>query len=298
MSKLVAIFMLMFGGLLVADDIDVKHEKLLYPVVRVRTDNAGGSGTVVYSEDREESGKFRTYILTNHHVIDSAIKVERTWDNLLQHYVTREKNDLVDVEIFSWHTGTIIDRKTVKAGIIAYDADGDIALLELRSNNIPYPLPVANVAKFATTDVFNKLRVFQKVFVVGCSLGHDPIHSMGDITDLSDLIDGKQYLMSSADVIFGNSGGAVFTEIEGDVFLIGIPARVAVAGFAGAVTHMNWFVPQPRIEKFINDNKFTFLLDKGVTPEESFKKREELRKNEKENNKVERNQQRRAQEDD
>lgn len=257
------------------DDIDIKHEKLLYPVVRVRTPRAGGSGVVIYSEAREE-GPHRTYILTNQHVIDDAVRVTRSWDNLLQKYVTREKNELVDVEIFSWHNGKIIDRKTVKAAVIAHSADHDIAVLELRTGEEPYPIPVENRARLANDTEFKNLRVFQEIYAVGCSLGHDPIHSKGDISDLSDLIEGKTYIMGSAPIIFGNSGGGVFTQIDGNWILIGMPARVAVAW--GAVSHMNWFVPQSRISQFLRGQKLTFFFNKDQTPEECFKKREQERK--------------------
>ena len=258
-----------------ADDIDVKHEKLLYPVVRVRTATAGGSGTIIYSEDRAEKGTFRSYILTNHHVVDDAIKINRRWDNLLKRYVTEESNDLVDVEIFSWHGGTIIDRRTVKAFVLAHGQEDDIAILELRGNEKPYPVKMDNVAKLASVDVASKLRVFQHIYVVGCSLGHDPIHSTGEITDLSDLIEGKTYMMGSANVIFGNSGGAVFNQVDGEFYLIGIPARVAVAN--GAITHMNWFVPNSRIREFIARHKLDFLLDPKKTPEDAYREREKLK---------------------
>ena len=45
------------------------HERILYPVVRVRTGSAGGSGTVIMSQaDPENEGEFQTFVLTNHHV--------------------------------------------------------------------------------------------------------------------------------------------------------------------------------------------------------------------------------------
>ena len=35
------------------------HDQILYPVVRVRTGNAGGSGVIIYSEeDPQEPGKY------------------------------------------------------------------------------------------------------------------------------------------------------------------------------------------------------------------------------------------------
>lgn len=255
-----------------ADDIDTLHEKLLYPVVRVRTNRAGGSGTVIYSEDRDEKGTFRTYVLTNHHVVDDAISVTQKWDNLTQKYVTEEVNTLVDVELFSWHKGKIIDRRVVQAAVVAHSAPDDIALLELRSDGDAYPLKVDNVAKLATKEEADTLRVFQPIYAVGCSLGHDPIHSAGDITDLGDLIRGKTYMMGSAEIIFGNSGGAVFSKINGEFRHIGMPSLVA-ATWGGAITHMNWFVPRVRIAEFLSLQKLDFFFDESKTPDECFKAR-------------------------
>lgn len=261
--------LLLLASLARGDEIDVKHEKLLYPVVRVMTARSGGSGTVIYSEKRGE-GSHRSYILTNWHVVNDAIRVRKVWDSQQKKEIQREESDLVDVEVFSWHGGTIIDKKVVRAGICAYSQEDDIALLELRSNERPYPLPVPNVALLASRAQADLLRVFQEIYVVGCSLGHDPIHSSGDITDLSDLISGKSYMMGSAPLIYGNSGGAVFAKIDGAYFLIGMPARVAVARVA--VPNMNWSVPASRIHDFIESHGLYFLTDATKTPEECFKK--------------------------
>jgi hypothetical protein len=65
--------------------LEDKHEKMLYPTVRVRTDQAGGSGTVIYSKLLPgEEKKYETYVLTNCHVVSSNIKVEKKWSTLLK----------------------------------------------------------------------------------------------------------------------------------------------------------------------------------------------------------------------
>ena len=61
------------------------HEKILYPVTRVKAGKAGGSGVLVYSEpDSKEEGKYINIILTCQHVIDGAISVKDEWDSLLK----------------------------------------------------------------------------------------------------------------------------------------------------------------------------------------------------------------------
>lgn len=253
------LFLLAFLLPLPADEIDLKHENLLYPVVRVMTAQSGGSGTVIYSATHNDA--HRTYILTNHHVVDDAIRVRKVWDAKTKTEIQKEENDLVDVELFSWHKGTIVARKVVRAAVIAYSAQEDIAVLELRSNDRPYPLPVPNVAMIASPAQADLLRVFQPIYVVGCTLGHDPIHSSGEITDLSDMIDNRSYMMGSASALYGNSGGAVFANIDGEYFLIGMPARVAV--YRVAVPHLNWAVPAERIHRFLSEHNLEFILERG-----------------------------------
>ena len=79
------------------------HEKVLYPVVRVRAGQAGGSGVLVYSEpDPKEEGKFINILLTCEHVIDGAIKLRDEWDAILKREVKRDVLDEVTIEVFDY----------------------------------------------------------------------------------------------------------------------------------------------------------------------------------------------------
>ena len=61
------------------------HDKILYPVVRVRAGQAGGSGVLIYSEaDTKDKGKFINILLTCQHVIAGAIKIRDEWDAILK----------------------------------------------------------------------------------------------------------------------------------------------------------------------------------------------------------------------
>lgn len=249
-----------------ADQLDKMREKLLYPIARVSAPGSSGSGTVIYSEDR--GGEQRTFVLTNWHVVDSAIQIVEEWDNLTGKRTQREKNEQVDVEIFTWGGGTIVDRRVVKADLYAFSKEHDLAVLELKSNERSYPLKVPYAAKLVDTAVGESVGVFTPVFIVGCGLGLDPTHTRGDVTDLEEMIDGKNYTQCSAPLIFGNSGGAVFADLGGEYPLIGVPARIAVSGGSG-VTHLNWFVPFSRIRKFFVDQHLLFLTEDKATPAEA-----------------------------
>ena len=52
------------------------HEKILYPVARVRASDAGGSGVLVYSkEDSKRPGEFINIAITCEHVIAKNVTV-------------------------------------------------------------------------------------------------------------------------------------------------------------------------------------------------------------------------------
>ena len=70
------------------------HEKYLYPVVRVSCGNGSGSGTIIYS-DMVEPGKYSTYVLTNHHVIASAIRIAEEWDSDLGKEIKKEIRSII-----------------------------------------------------------------------------------------------------------------------------------------------------------------------------------------------------------
>jgi S1-C subfamily serine protease len=61
------------------------HEGALYPTIRVTSDRATGSGTIIFAQPRTEPDDdgelgYSTYALTNHHVVKEAIRVEKRFD--------------------------------------------------------------------------------------------------------------------------------------------------------------------------------------------------------------------------
>ena len=61
------------------------HEKILYPVTRVRAGSAGGSGVVVYSEpDPKKPDEYINIAITCQHVVDGAIKMRDEFDSVLK----------------------------------------------------------------------------------------------------------------------------------------------------------------------------------------------------------------------
>ena len=262
-------------------EIVQKHEQMFYPTVRVRTKKAGGSGTVVYSE--EHNSEVYTYVITNHHVISDSVKIEKKWDSVLKRKVDKEKLDTVFVEFFRYNNYShTVGSFAVEADIVAYsEVDGgqDWALLRVRDKENKADW-VANM--FPLDDIDN-VHIFDQSYAVGASLGHPPVASEGMITYMDDEIDSYKYWMSSAPTIFGNSGGAVYrwSDNRKRYEYIGIPSRISIQpmGFsADAITHMGYFIPIERVYKLLEENDYQFIYDDKISIDDCNKARDEKQK--------------------
>lgn len=248
------------------------HEDILYPCVRVRAGDHGGSGTVIYSKPTGK-GEWETYVLTCQHVVEGAVHIREKWDSLLGRSRKIEDRDLLKVEFFHYEFGSrAIGTHGVEAQLVLHDKDHDIALLRLRQATEGVP----HVAKLFPKARAKEIQLLDRCFAVGCALLHSPIVTEGRITSLSDHIEGMTYWMSDAQIIFGNSGGAIFHGERNE--FIGIPARIAIAGWSDPVTHMGYFGDIERIYGLLDTWCYQFLYDPEVSAEDCAKKREQLRR--------------------
>tara|TARA_Y100000310_G_scaffold310839_1_gene356508 strand:+ start:11077 stop:11940 length:864 start_codon:yes stop_codon:yes gene_type:complete len=258
-------------------EIMEQHKHMLYPTVRVRTTSAGGSGTLIYSKQdpEKDEGIYESYVLTNEHVIDDNIKVEKKWSTLLKREVKTDilaecSVEMFDFEYGSWEAG----HQAYRSEIMCYDKDMDIGLLKIKSEK-----KFENVARMFPKGEYKKeLKMFQPVYAIGCGLGHPPLQTKGQLAGFTDIIDNYPYWLSTAPTIFGNSGGSVY---RGDTYeFIGIPSRIAViaAGFsADAITHMSYFIPISTIYNFLEDQLFNFIFNPSITSNECAGQRRQKR---------------------
>ena len=255
------------------------HNAYIYPVVRVTNGYGGGSGTVIYSKE-VEPGKYSTYILTNHHVIADAISITDEWDSTLAKNVPTERRSIVYVEQFKYRDISIpVGTMRVEADIKIYNKQEDMALLRLR-----YDEPITTVAKLAKMGTESDYKVLDESIAVGCSLLFPPLPTIGVVTRMDFLFDSLPYHMSSAQIIYGNSGGAMF---RSDGTLIGIPSMVAVTGWMGSIPipHMGLFIPIDRVYKWFAEERYDFIFNSSVKEKESLELREKEIKEKRENSK-------------
>lgn len=252
------------------------HEKILYPVVRVRTEKAGGSGTVIYSKPNpEKPEEYQNFVLSCSHVVEDAITYKKEFHPVLKKDVKKEILQQVSVEIFDYvYLSKVNSSNTHKADIIAYDKSHDIAILKLLS-----PKKIDYVAHIIPRNQIDSIKLFTLVMSAGCSLGHHPICNDGRVTYLDEIIENKTYWMSNSSSIFGNSGGAIFLTETGEQ--IGITARISAIqlGFGiDIITWMGFSVPPQRIYEFFDEQELKFLYDPSDTYKKSMARREKKAK--------------------
>ena len=132
------------------------HDKVLYPVTRVKAGKAGGSGVLVYSEpDPEDSGKHINIVLTCQHVIDGSISVKDEWDSLLKREIKKDIMEEVSVEVFDYDGSKISSANSSQAEIIAYDKGHDLAAVKLHNSR-----PQEHIASVYPKDDIDNLQLF------------------------------------------------------------------------------------------------------------------------------------------
>lgn len=263
----------------ILDPFEKEHQEMLYPTVRLRTEKAGGSGTIIYSKaipgQKGSDPDYETYILTNYHVVEEAIVFKKKWDPIAKRDRTIETRTTVQVEIFEYkHGSSIVGSSAFDADVMAWDKEHDLALVKLRAVK-----PFKFVAKLFPTGKEDEIKLFSPCVAVGCSLGHSPIPSKGMLTGKNDELENKSYWMSSAQIIFGNSGGSMYLSDTHE--LIGVPARISgyMAGFnLDIVTHMGLFVPITRVYEFLQEQMYQFVYDSKVSSKDCERMRDEKAK--------------------
>jgi len=251
------------------------HKAVLYPIVRVSTEKAAGekaagTGVVIYSKptpdskDKPDDDKeYETYVVTCWHVVEEAIKFMKKWSAIAQREITAEDRALVKVEIFKYEKlSRCVGGTTYNAEIVAWDKGIDIAVLKIHAIE-----RFKHVAKIYSRGKGDEIKLGTDVVSCGCSMGHEPFFMFGKIAAKHDIIENKEYWMTTANVIFGNSGGPNF--LDGTYEYIGNTARVTVVpqfGFGvDVVTWMGFFMPIDSIYDFFDESFLQFIYDEKFT---------------------------------
>jgi len=239
-----------------------RHTDMIYNTTLVQSGNGSGSGTVLFSAEVEDDGKteIHTYILTNFHVIKNSVSVKEEWSSREGKNVKREKRETVNVLWFQYNDySRAIGNSGKRADIVAYNRDRDLALLRL----VDKERTVESVATIHPEDQYPHQS--ETIYAVGAGLGEPPFVTQGLVSGVDKEFGGLRYMLSSAPIIFGNSGGGqfLFNEDTERYEFIGVPSGISRAGW-NFVTHMAWVIPHQDIYKFFRDQCYQVILGEGL----------------------------------
>lgn len=170
-------------------DPELLWHNLLGPTVQVSGDETVGTGVILAADTTNPSADTTTYVLTAWHVVRDLF--------------LNPDDPAPEIPITIYSRAKVPRSET--GYLIEHDADLDVALLRLRSTQ-----RVETGARLARREKLASMRVFERVYAVGCPLGNDPIPTFGEIADVNHVVDGQHYWMVSAPTYIGNSGGGIF----------------------------------------------------------------------------------------
>ena len=206
-----------------------KITEMLYPTVMVDLSNERGSGTVIFSGVRKHESwkdeKVWTLVLTNHHVITKAVNIAEEFDPKKQKNVQKETRRPVHVRFWDYNDySTAVGTTGRVARIVAWNKHMDLALLRLDDKE----RIIENVATLWPEDIGGPY-LFQQTWAVGSGMGNPPYPTEGLLSGISGKdAKGRSLYLSSAPIIFGNSGGSLWAHSKSrDRYeMIGVPSMV------------------------------------------------------------------------
>ncbi len=155
------------------------------------------------------------------------------------HVVTYEDGrscERVNVKI----CGQSVKADVIKLGDNLHGSGNGVDLALIKLSQVPQD------AITVTFEDFNNVRIGERVFVIGNSLGYGTCITSGIVSDRLRVVDGESLLMTDCAVNSGNSGGPIFNE-SGKVI------GAIVSGIAGA-EGMNFAIPAHTVINFMREN--------------------------------------------
>ena len=230
-------------------------------------------------ESWEEEGVW-TLVITNHHVVDSAISISEEFDPKKGKSVKMETRRPVHVRLWDYNDySTAVGTTGRVARIVAWDKQRDLALLRLDDKE----RLIKNVAHLWSEDAGGPY-LFQTVWAIGSGMSNPPYPTQGLLSGISGKDQaGRSLYLSSSPIIFGNSGGSLWAHSKKrDRYeLIGIPSAAGAYGWGTIVPHIAWSRPISEIRAFLRANDFGFVVGDKDKPKPEKKEEKDKKDSEK-----------------
>lgn len=226
-------------------DPQVLRRTMLEPAVQIAIGSHVGAGVIVHKEKSPDSELYKYYILSCWHTFREEID---QYEHNLKESLTDEaraqvKEPLIEVKVYLND-----DASAENAKIVYSKADKDLSLLVMNS---ALDIPVAN---FSLNYRESKLQVFSPVMAVGCPLGNDPMPTMGIVSDMAQVHEGFEYMMTTAATHIGNSGGPIYSLETGEIEAIVSKVYMSGRNAPAVVSHMGLAVPRVHIYDFLKES--------------------------------------------
>ncbi|MEK6858112.1 MAG: serine protease [Nanoarchaeota archaeon] len=242
-------------------DVDELYLKMIAPTVRVELnleDAYGiGAGTVLYSKKKDDL--VYSYILTASHVVDT--------DELLSS---------IDVYEYSLSQSKEI---IYSANLIAQNKITDLAVIEVISDK------ELQVADLIPKDKVNDVKIFDRVYTVGCPTEDPPLQSYGELTNKRTLLGGGDFWRINAPIKEGNSGGGVYLENTKELIGVSIMIeedflehnyknkKIFLKDHEVIFPHLGIIVSPTAIYDFLDEENLQFIYDNDYSREECLERR-------------------------
>lgn len=212
---------------------------MLLPTVQLNGADTVGSGTLVFSGTNPKTAKVESWVLTANHVVR----------NILADTPKAEAEGF-DVTIYL-PEGNVV----TKGQLVTGNSRIDSALVRLEGDRV-YPY----VALAQPEQKGERVRVWDPVCAVGCPLGNDPVPSHGQVSSLTNELNGSNYWMITAPTYFGNSGGGVYHATSRK--LIGVFSKIYTHGKGNPVVipHMGLCTPIDTVRDWLRGEGLDHLL--------------------------------------
>ena len=274
----VALFLPQTSAAQIAEAPVKKITEMLYPSVLVDLGSGTGSGTIIFSDKRTHESwkeeKTWTLVLTNYHVIQTAINIEEVFDPKSGKNIQKETRRPVHVRLWDYNDySTAVGTTGRVARIAAWDKDRDLALLRIEDKE----RQISNVATLWPEDVGGPY-LFQITWAIGSGMGNPPYPTQGLLSGISGKdLKGRALYLSSSPIIFGNSGGALwaYSKKRDRYEMIGVPSMVGAYGGGTVIPHIAWSRPISEIRSFLRENDFGFVLGDEDVPKKDPKEDED-----------------------
>lgn len=218
-------------------DPDGLWRDLLGPTVQVSGAETVGTGVMLAPDVSAATGAATTYVLTAWHVVRDL-------------HTDPEVEPDIPITVYAPGKRTRMET----AVLVEHDAELDVALLRLRTTE-----RMDGGARLAPRGRLGSVRVFERIYAVGCPLGNDPIPTYGEIADVHHVVDGQSYWMVSAPTYIGNSGGGIFDAETHE--LLGLFTKIYTHGTVRpmVVPHMGLATPLADVYDWLDEVGYAAL---------------------------------------